>query len=215
MYAVVTTGGKQYKVEEGETLKVEKIPGDVGSSVKFERVLMISDGDSVSIGQPVLDDAWVEGHIVEQGKSKKIIVFKYKRRKRYRRKHGHRQPYTAIKIDSIKAKGVTAPKKAEPETEAKKPADKKVEAKEAAAGIEAKKPEAPKDAVEKKAAKKPEAKAEAKKKETKKAVKPKAKKAEAKPKAKKAATKKAAAKKTTGKKPAAKKTATKSKKKAD
>jgi len=215
MYAVVTTGGKQYKVEEGETLKVEKIPGDVGSSVKFDRVLMISDGDSVSIGQPVLDDAWVEGHIVEQGKSKKIIVFKYKRRKRYRRKHGHRQPYTAIKIDSIKAKGVTAPKKAEPETEAKKPADKKVEAKETAAGIEDKKPEAPKAAVEKKAAEKPEAKAEAKKKETKKAVKPKAKKAEAKPKAKKAATKKAAAKKTTGKKPAAKKTATKSKKKAD
>jgi large subunit ribosomal protein L21 len=194
MYAVVTTGGKQYKVEEGETLKVEKIPGDVGSSVKFERVLMISDGDSVSIGQPVLDDAWVEGHIVEQGKSKKIIVFKYKRRKRYRRKHGHRQQYTAIKIDSIRAKK-TDTKKAEPETEAKKPADKKVEAKEAAAGIEAKKPEAPKDAVEKKAAKKPEAKAEAKKKETKKAVKPKAKKAEAKPKAKKAATKKAAAKK--------------------
>ena len=74
MYAVVTSGGKQYKVEEGETLKVEKIPGDVGSSVKFDRVLMIADGDSVSIGQPVLDDALVEGHIVEQGKSKKIIV---------------------------------------------------------------------------------------------------------------------------------------------
>ena len=103
MYAVVTSGGKQYKVEEGETLKVEKIPGDVGSSVKFDRVLMIADGDTVSIGQPVLDDALVEGHIVEQGKSKKIIVFKYKRRKRYRRKQGHRQHFTAIQIDSIKA----------------------------------------------------------------------------------------------------------------
>ena len=207
MYAVVTSGGKQYKVEEGETLKVEKIPGDVGSSVKFDRVLMIADGDTVSIGQPILDDALVEGHIVEQGKSKKVIVFKYKRRKRYRRKHGHRQQYTAVKIDSIQAEGVKAGRKAEPEPEAgaKKPADKKVAAKEAAAGVEAKKPEAPKAAVEKKVAKKSEAKAQAKKKETKKAVKPKAKKAEAKPKAKKTATKKAAAKKTTGKKPAAKK----------
>lgn len=202
MYAVVTSGGKQYKVKEGETLKVEKIPGDVGSSIKFDRVLMISDGDAVSIGQPVLDDALVEGHIVGQGKSKKIIVFKYKRRKRYRRKHGHRQLYTAIKIDSIKAKAVKAGKKAEPEIEAKKPADKKVEAKETAAGVEAKKPEAPKAAVKETVAKKPEAKAEAKK-------------AEAKPKAKKADTKKAAAKKTTAKKPAAKKTTTKSKKKTD
>ena len=126
MYAVVTTGGKQYKVEEGETLKVEKIAGDVGSSVKFDRVLMIADGETVSIGQPVLDDALVEGHIVEQGKSKKIIVFKYKRRKRYRRKHGHRQQYTAVKIDSIQAKAVKAGKKAAAETEAKKPDDKKV-----------------------------------------------------------------------------------------
>jgi large subunit ribosomal protein L21 len=196
MYAVVTSGGKQYKVEEGETLKVEKIPGDVGSSVKFDRVLMIADGDTVSIGQPVLDDALVEGHIVEQGKSKKIIVFKYKRRKRYRRKQGHRQQYTAVKIDSIQAKAVKAGKKAEAETEARKPATKKV---------------AVKEAVKKKAAKKPEAKAEAKKKETKKAVKPKAKKVETKPKAKKADTKKGAAKKTTAKKPAAKKTTTKKK----
>jgi len=202
MYAVVTSGGKQYKVAEGEILKVEKIPGDVGSSIKFDRVLMIADGDTVSIGQPILDDALVEGHIVEQGKSKKIIVFKYKRRKRYRRKHGHRQQYTAVKIDSILAKGVRADKKTEPETEAKKPADKKVEAKETAAGIEAKKPEAPKAAVKKKADKKPEAKAEAKKKETKRAVKPKAKKAD---------TKKRAAKKTTAKKPTAKKTTTKKK----
>jgi large subunit ribosomal protein L21 len=211
MYAVVTSGGKQYKVEEGETLKVEKIPGDVGSSVKFDRVLMIADGDTVSIGQPVLDDALVEGHIVEQGKSKKIIVFKYKRRKRYRRKHGHRQQYTAVKIDSIQAKAVKAGKKAEAEIEAKKPATKKVAVKEAAAEVEAKKPEAPKAEVKKKAAKQPEAKAEAKKKQTKKAVKPKAKKVETKPKAKKADTKKSAAKKTTAKKPAAKKTTTKKK----
>jgi large subunit ribosomal protein L21 len=103
MYAVVAAGGKQYKVREGETLRVEKIPGDVGSAVAFDKVLMYSDGETVSIGQPVLENVAVNGHIVEQGKAKKIIVFKYKRRKRYRRKQGHRQQFTAVKIDSIKA----------------------------------------------------------------------------------------------------------------
>lgn len=212
MYAVVTSGGKQYKVKEGETLKVEKIPGDVGSSIKFDRVLMISDDNAVSIGQPVLDDAMVEGHIVEQGKSKKIIVFKYKRRKRYRRKQGHRQQYTAVKIDSIKAKAAKALKKAEPETEAKKPSATKVEARETAARVDAKKPEALKTAEKKKEAKKPEAKAEAKKEVTKEAAKPKVKKTETKPKAKKADTKKTAPKKTEAKKTTAKKTTAKSKK---
>ena len=103
MYAVVNSGGKQYKVQKGEILRVEKIPGDVGSEVTFDRVLMFSDGENVSIGQPVLDNVAVKGHIVEQGRAKKIIVFKYKRRKRYRRKQGHRQPYTAIQIDDIEA----------------------------------------------------------------------------------------------------------------
>lgn len=101
MYAIVNTGGKQYKVSQGDTLRVEKIPGEIGSPVSFDKVLMFSDGEDVNIGQPVLDNVAVKGHIVEQGKAKKIIVFKYKRRKRYRRKQGHRQPYTAIKIDSI------------------------------------------------------------------------------------------------------------------
>ncbi|CAB5087312.1 LSU ribosomal protein L21p [Olavius algarvensis associated proteobacterium Delta 3] len=103
MYAVVSTGGKQYKVQEGEVLRIEKIPGDVGDTVSFDRVLMVSDGDSVSIGQPVLDNVAVDGHIVEQGKAKKILVFKYKRRKRFRRKQGHRQQYTAVQIDRINA----------------------------------------------------------------------------------------------------------------
>ncbi len=103
MYAVVAAGGKQYKVREGETLRVEKIPGDVGNAVAFDKVLMYSDGETVSIGQPVLENVAVSGHIVEQGKAKKIIVFKYKRRKRYRRKQGHRQQFTAVKIESIKA----------------------------------------------------------------------------------------------------------------
>jgi len=211
MYAVVTAGGKQYRVEEGETLRVEKIAGDVGSSVTFDRVLMISDGETVSIGQPVLDDASVEGHIVEQGRSKKIIVFKFKRRKRFRRKHGHRQQYTAVKIDSIKAKGIALRKKIEPETEAAKPEVKKKEARESAAGVETQKPQVPGAEVKAKTDQKPEARAAAKKKETKKAVKPKAKKAEAKTKTKEADTKKASAKKTTAKKSAAKKTAAKKK----
>jgi large subunit ribosomal protein L21 len=108
MYAVVNTGGKQYKVQQGEVLRIEKIPGDVGSPVTFDRVLMFSDGENVSVGQPVLDNVAVEGHIVEQGKAKKIIVFKYKKRKRYRRKQGHRQDYTAVLIDSIKEAGAKA-----------------------------------------------------------------------------------------------------------
>jgi large subunit ribosomal protein L21 len=103
MYAIVNTGGKQYKIQQGDILRVEKIPGEIGSSVSFDKVLMFSDGENVNIGQPVLDNVAVKGHIIEQGKAKKIIVFKYKRRKRYRRKQGHRQQYTAIKIDSIQA----------------------------------------------------------------------------------------------------------------
>jgi large subunit ribosomal protein L21 len=103
MYAVISSGGKQYKVQEGEILRVEKLSGDVGAPVSFDSVLMLADGENVNVGTPVLSDVSVQGHIVEQGKSKKILVFKYKRRKRYRRKQGHRQAFTAIKIDSIKA----------------------------------------------------------------------------------------------------------------
>jgi len=101
MYAVVESGGKQYRVVEGETLRVEKLPGEVGQEIAFDNVLLFSDGENLKIGQPVLSDVAVSGHIVEQGKAAKIIVFKYKRRKRFRRKQGHRQQYTAIKIDKI------------------------------------------------------------------------------------------------------------------
>lgn len=103
MYAVVNTGGKQYKVQKGETLRIEKIPGEVGAQVTFDKVLMVADGENVRVGQPLLEKAAVLASIVEQDKAKKIIVFKYKRRKRYRRKQGHRQPYTAIRIDGIEA----------------------------------------------------------------------------------------------------------------
>jgi len=122
MYAVVNSGGKQYKVQQGQVLRIEKIPGDVGNPVTFDRVLMFSDGENVSIGQPELEDVAVEGHIVEQGKAKKIIVFKYKKRKRYRRKKGHRQEFTAVLIDGIKSKAQKSSEtKDEPEAEAKKP----------------------------------------------------------------------------------------------
>ncbi|MEE8552144.1 MAG: 50S ribosomal protein L21 [Desulfobacterales bacterium] len=103
MYVIVNTGGKQYKIQKGDVLRVEKIPGEIGSPVSLDKVLMFSDGENVNIGRPVLDNVAVKGHIVEQGKGKKIVVFKYKRRKRYRRKLGHRQQYTEIKIDSIEA----------------------------------------------------------------------------------------------------------------
>ena len=101
MYAIVASGGKQHKVHKGEILRVEKIPGEAGDSVSFDKVLMFSDGKTVNIGRPLLDNVMVKGHIVQQEKAKKIIVFKYKRRKRYRKKQGHRQQLTAIMIDNI------------------------------------------------------------------------------------------------------------------
>ena len=103
MYAVVATGGKQYRVEEGETIRIEKLTGQVGDQVAFDQVLMIGDGENVRIGQPVVEGATVKASIVEQGKNKKILVFKYKRRKRYRRKQGHRQQFTAVKVNAIEA----------------------------------------------------------------------------------------------------------------
>jgi len=145
MYAVVNSGGKQYKIQQGQVLRVEKISGDVGNPVTFDRVLMFSDGENISIGQPALENVVVEGHIVEQGKAKKIIVFKYKRRKRYRRTRGHRQEFTAVLIDSIKPKAKKSSEtKNEPEVEAKKPetekaAPKKEEAKKSAPDKEASK----------------------------------------------------------------------------
>jgi large subunit ribosomal protein L21 len=101
MYAVVATGGKQYKVKKGEIFRVEKLPGKVGDPVTFEKVLLVSDGENLTIGTPLVPDMTVQGRIVEQAKSKKILVFKFKRRKRYRRKQGHRQEFTAVRVDSI------------------------------------------------------------------------------------------------------------------
>ena len=102
MYAVIKTGGKQYRVGEGDLLRVEKINGEIGEVVEFEEILMIANGERVEIGRPVLNDSKVVGEIVEQGKGKKVIVFKSKRRKGYSKKQGHRQQYTVLKIKEIR-----------------------------------------------------------------------------------------------------------------
>ena len=103
MYAVISSGGKQYRVAEGETLRVEKLAGGAGSKVTFGPLLFADDGGGVQVGQPTVKGVTVEAEIVDQGLAKKIIIFKYKRRKSYRRKQGHRQPYTALKITAIRA----------------------------------------------------------------------------------------------------------------
>lgn len=102
MYAIFRTGGKQYRVSEGDTLRVEKIDGDVGAAVNFEEVLMLG-GETVAVGQPTISGATVSAKITAQDKAKRIIVFKMKRRKNYRRKRGHRQPYTELKVTGISA----------------------------------------------------------------------------------------------------------------
>jgi large subunit ribosomal protein L21 len=102
MYAVIKTGGKQYKVSEGDLLKVEKLEGAVGDTVELSEVLMVG-GDTVKIGTPLVPSASVVGTIVEQGKDKKILVFKSKRRKNSRKLNGHRQLRTVLKIDKINA----------------------------------------------------------------------------------------------------------------
>jgi large subunit ribosomal protein L21 len=143
MYAVISSGGKQYKVKAGDVLRIEKISGEIDETVSFDKILMFSDGDNVQIGQPDLDGVSVNGRIMEQGKAKKIIVFKYKKRKRYRRKKGHRQEFTAVLIDGIKSKAQKS-SETKDEAEAKKPeadeaAPKKEEAKEAAPDTDASK----------------------------------------------------------------------------
>ena len=100
MYAVIKTGGKQYRVAEGQKLRVEKLAGAAGDKVTFDEVLLVG-GDAPKIGQPLVKGASVAAEIVGQDRGKKIVVFKFKRRKNYRRKNGHRQPYTELKITGI------------------------------------------------------------------------------------------------------------------
>jgi len=102
MYAVIKTGGKQYRVEQGTVQAFEKLEGDTGAQVTFAEVLLIG-GEATQIGQPLVAGASVIGTIVEQGRAKKVIIFKFRRRKNYKRKKGHRQYFTRVRIDSIAA----------------------------------------------------------------------------------------------------------------
>jgi large subunit ribosomal protein L21 len=103
MYAVIQTGGKQYRVAEGETLRVEKLSANTGDKLSFSPLLFADDGGNVQIGKPNVSGIQVEVEVLGQGLGDKILIYKYKRRKSYRRKTGHRQPFTALKIVSIKA----------------------------------------------------------------------------------------------------------------
>ena len=101
MYAVVKTGGKQYRITPGEKVKVEQIAADVGSEVVLDQVLMVGEGDSVRLGQPTLAGATVKATVVGHGRGEKVEIFKMRRRKHYQKHQGHRQGYTELKIDSI------------------------------------------------------------------------------------------------------------------
>jgi large subunit ribosomal protein L21 len=102
MYAVIKTGGKQYRVSEGGHLRVEKLPGNVGDKLEFPEVLLLG-GDKLKVGAPFVSGAKVTAEIVAQGRDRKVIIFKIRRRKRYRRRAGHRQPFTELKITGISA----------------------------------------------------------------------------------------------------------------
>ncbi len=101
MYAIIETGGKQYRVEEGKTVRVEKLPAKKGDPVVFDRVLMVQYGEEYRVGRPILEEYRVTGKIVSNGRARKIIVFKYKPKKNYRVKKGHRQPFTEVLIQDI------------------------------------------------------------------------------------------------------------------
>ena len=126
MYAVIETGGKQYKVTEGDVITVEKLKSEAGDKVVFDKVLFMGEGADAQVGTPYLDSAKVFGEVVENGKGKKVIIFKYKSKKDYRKKQGHRQPYTMVEITGV---GEDKPKKAKPAEEKKEEAAPETEAK--------------------------------------------------------------------------------------
>ena len=102
MYAIIETGGKQYKVEQGDVIYIEKLNNEAGSTIEFDKILAVG-GDTMTVGNPIVSGAKVSGTILDHGKSKKVVVFKYKAKKNERKKHGHRQQYTKVQIDEIKA----------------------------------------------------------------------------------------------------------------
>ena len=131
MYAIIETGGKQYRVENGDQIAVEKLGVEDGAKVVFDKVLVVGDGADIKVGAPYVDGVTVEGNAIETGKGKKVIIFKYKAKKDYRKKQGHRQPYTMVQIDALGTEAGKAPKAAAPKEEAPKAEDKKEEVKEA------------------------------------------------------------------------------------
>lgn len=108
MYAIIETGGKQYRVQEGDVISVEKLNVKAGDKVEFDKVLVLSNEGDLKVGAPYIDGVSAFGEVVENGKQKKVIIFKYKAKKDFRKKQGHRQPYTMVKIESL---GSAAPKK--------------------------------------------------------------------------------------------------------
>jgi large subunit ribosomal protein L21 len=119
MYAVIKTGGKQYKVTAGDKLKVEKLVGEVGSKVVLDKILMLADGDAITIGSPLVAGAKVNATVVSHGRGDKVMIFKFRRRKHYRKTQGHRQSYTEILIEDVNGKAAAAPVKAAAEKPAK------------------------------------------------------------------------------------------------
>ena len=103
MHAIIVTGGKQYKVTEGDVLYIEKLEAEAGDKITFDKVLAILDGDKATFGTPVVEGASVEAKIVKNGKGKKVRIFKYNAKKGYRKRQGHRQPYTKVQIGAIQA----------------------------------------------------------------------------------------------------------------
>ena len=133
MYAVVKTGGKQYKVAKGDVIKDERLDGDAGDVIQLDEILMIGDGSKVTVGEPMISGAAIAAEILEQGRAKKVIVFKKRRRQNYRRKKGHKQHLSVLRVTDIMASG--AKKGAAPKKAAAKPAAKKAAPKKATAGI--------------------------------------------------------------------------------
>ena len=124
MYAVISAGGKQYRVEQGTTFLVEKLPDEAGSSVTIDQVLLVSDGDDIRVGTPTVPGASVTLTVLGEQAGEKIVIFKYKQKARYRRRTGHRQHYTQLRVDGINVESSEAPKKkkkAEPNKAEPKP----------------------------------------------------------------------------------------------
>ena len=121
MYAIIETGGKQYRVQEGDVITVEKLNAAVGETVCFDHVLVLGEGEGIQVGTPYVGTA-VAGKVVEEGKGKKVIIFKYKAKKDYRKKQGHRQPYTMVEITGL---GVDSKAKKAEEVKAEAPAEAK------------------------------------------------------------------------------------------